>query len=481
MIYFSWIGNLGVVPLFLLWAFLLSPIFFFLFSRFVFVTRVLETIRPCSYLHLQKGLFLTKATLLLFVTTSVNAQKIQETPSQNLPAPVNTVILSIGEQYELQIPKITRFSVGSKAIISTKFLDKSQGKFLIKGKHIGFSDVIFWPKKGQKFTYHIYVLSKREVLLGVRVKKLLKGLGLEVNIDGPFFHVSGEINSIDGLLQYKKLEDLYPQKIYGDIKLGKKLRAELIGEVYKVFLKFNMLSFKCDIQRLDFQCYSSKLPKGFPKERFEKKYDISFLEVPRIAKIKTAVLKFFFIEISSTGTEIRDLNTKALSGKIKALLNSPVKSLTPQKIMFQNATVTSRLLSTPELVVVIGKEAELKVGQEAPFTTIAEDNKEITTWKFSGLKINVKLTKREVGHHLTVSTQLTAPSGSLYSGSSSQTQLLINRGEKNLIYKATLEAFSKSKESIPWTDSFFLTSSLFGNSENSRARKEIWAYINWEK
>lgn len=49
--YFTWIANLGVVPLFLFDAFLLAPAAFFLFALLTFVTPVLETMIKLLKIH----------------------------------------------------------------------------------------------------------------------------------------------------------------------------------------------------------------------------------------------------------------------------------------------------------------------------------------------------------------------------------------------------------------------------------------------
>ena len=80
MNYLTWISNLGVVPLFLLAAFLLAPIAFFLFLRRVSVIAVLEAINISQWitnyflnlklLNLARSLLFVKA-LLIMPTASI--------------------------------------------------------------------------------------------------------------------------------------------------------------------------------------------------------------------------------------------------------------------------------------------------------------------------------------------------------------------------------------------------------------------------
>src|SRR5690606_32260062 len=141
-------------PLFLFAAFLFAPEAFFLFLRRVSVIAVLEAINISQWitnyflnlklLNLARSLLFVKA-LLLFPIASF-AQNHQ-----------TDIIVAKGEQKELSFTHLKKLSVGNSDVISHKLI---KNKLLIKGKKIGFSDLIVWENSPIKF--NIYVLSKQK-------------------------------------------------------------------------------------------------------------------------------------------------------------------------------------------------------------------------------------------------------------------------------------------------------------------------------
>jgi Flp pilus assembly secretin CpaC len=141
----SWIANFGVVPLLRLAAFLLAPIALCFALRRFSVTAVLEAMAisqskirdlvKMKHLNVAITLIFVKAFLLLPVAAFAQMR-------------ASDIILSKGEQKELSFPGLKNFSVGNAEIISYKFMPKS-GKLLVKGKSVGFTDLIVWTEKGK--------------------------------------------------------------------------------------------------------------------------------------------------------------------------------------------------------------------------------------------------------------------------------------------------------------------------------------------
>ncbi len=121
---------------------------------------------------------------LLNVATSLFFVKIfLLLPSASLAADSpKDIVLAKGEQKEIELKDLRNFSVGNPEVISYKFLPK-QGKLLVKGKKVGFTDVIIWSAKGKE-TFSLYVLSKQKFLKTFQLADALKNLNLEIDIKG---------------------------------------------------------------------------------------------------------------------------------------------------------------------------------------------------------------------------------------------------------------------------------------------------------
>ena len=147
----GWIANLGVVPLFSFAFFLLAPAFFLFNFLRILVCVVLEDIFLSLSYQFNKqyrAIFLTCFLLL------VKGFIAQSTAFASASSKQKNIFLAKGEQIELDINNLDSFSIGNSEVVQCKYLSKTK-KFLVKGKMLGFSDLII--KSGEDQIYHIYV------------------------------------------------------------------------------------------------------------------------------------------------------------------------------------------------------------------------------------------------------------------------------------------------------------------------------------
>ncbi len=228
----SWTANLGVVPLFLLAAFLLAPAALCLALRRFSVTAVLEAINISQNktYHLSNLKPLNLTISLLFVKIFLllpSASFAQVSPKD--------MIVARGEQKELPFKGLKNFSVGNPDVISYKWMPK-EGKLLIKGKKVGFTDLVVWTASGKE-VLSIYVLSKQKFLKTFQLADALKNLNLTIDIKGPVMTATGVLSDFSDYLYLQKIKGQFQEQVFFKIGLEPKLRNHIIGQIYTYSLR----------------------------------------------------------------------------------------------------------------------------------------------------------------------------------------------------------------------------------------------------
>ena len=198
----KWIANFGVVPLFLLAAFLFEPAFFAFLALLFSVTHVLETIGQLLYNRLSKNGINTN-NLLCFKNLNfkpsflpsfrpcvkgifVFLSLIQASYAEDF-------VLSKGQSITLALPSLEKFNIGNKEVLSYRFNEKDK-TLIIRGAKLGTSEVLIWerglslPKEHQ-----VFVISKAQEAKFLHLAQLLHSLGLETQVQIPHLKVSGEL------------------------------------------------------------------------------------------------------------------------------------------------------------------------------------------------------------------------------------------------------------------------------------------------
>ncbi len=310
-------GNLGVVPLFLLCFFLVRPCFFFLFLLLIFVTLVRETImRPLLKLKLE-------FPLLLHIALFVKAVG----PFSASKSFAKTYILGLGEQITISEEKPSQISIGNPSILTQRYTKKG---LYIKGKKMGYSDLIIWTRTG-KIQHHFYILSKRNNLKLVHLKKFFSYLGLKVRLIGPLLQVSGEIKKLSHYLFLKNKNKIFNENIIYQLTLSENLKKELLGKIYYYLWQDNQNYFKCHSDYLEISCFVEELTPNIIS--LQKKYALTLYPHDK----NQHVLYNIKINLYSRDSE----NAIDLSLKNLSLLKNTSHFLTTLQILTSNNSLSS--------------------------------------------------------------------------------------------------------------------------------------------
>ncbi len=473
----SWIANLGVVPLFLFSAFLFLPALFTLFLRIIRVFFVLEPMT--TSLSRNRPLYVTfmesyvKVFLLVFPFLCY-AETTQAT---------ETIFLSKGEQKSLKVLKLGEFSIGNKDVISHKYL-KDKEKFLIKGKGIGFSDLIIWSDK-QKKTYHIYVTDKRTHLRNQQIKELLNFQRIPHSIKGDLVITHGKIQRLEQYLMLKKLEQNNKKTLFLQSYLGQELRNELISKVYEEIMGEGFYEISCNEELLTIKCLLNSQDKSLtPKINYLKNnYSIEFVQTNISKEYHNYKIKLKFIQFERLDGQEFSLGLDQVQTTMQSLFEKGTRALVENNLIQlakQNISVST--LAEPEVLMQVNKKALIKVGAEIPFSSLVSSSNIIsqTQWKFSGLQVKLALKKNKSGHEMEYQTSLTSPDAQNIKGSKESSSLFVKINKPITLFKIAFRSSARTKKSIPLLGDIPLLGRIFQSSNHQRNYKHIYGYLKVE-
>lgn len=466
---FGWIANLGVVPLLRFAAFLLAPIFLALaFLRFS-VTAVLDAMCFSS---------LKKIRLILLALSLLSVKAIMASESKD-------IIISRGEQRELSIPGLKRFSVGNREIIA--YTAQSKDKLLIKGSKVGFTDLVVWSEAG-KLTYKIYVLSKTKFLKTTQLAESLAGLNLSLNLNGPIMTVSGEIEKTQDYLYLHKLKKQYKNKMFIQVSLAKELKSFLAAEVYRQLFRHNFSGVSCEAMAIDLICYYEGDKKQYKDllSQFEKKWHITFIRNESRYQHKNFKVSFKIIQVERVdGEEINFGFSKLSASPLDLFENGLQELIRNNQILLSESHLNLSTLAEPEAITSTNKDLKVEVGAQIPYQNIAQTNSAIVapiSWNFAGLKIKAKLRESFGKLFFDYESEFTRPSDNqTISGSKEKSSLLITPGKAYKIFHIGYQATSKVKEHLPGIHHIPLLRNLFGSSSTTDTFKRIEGYLQIEE
>lgn len=476
----SWIANLGVVPLLRFAAFLFAPAALAFALRRFSVIAVLEAINISSrnnlisnlkHLNLNLTLLFVKALLLLPCVSF----------AQNRPA--QDYIIAHGEQKEIILTGLKKFSVGNSQIISYKLLEKDQ-KLLIKGKKIGFTDILVWTKEGKQ-TLGVYVLSKQKFLKTFQLGEALKNLGLDIQVKGPIITASGEITELADYLYLQKLRGQYQEQIFLKVTLSHKLRNTIIGRIYKNLFSANFPIITCQSSSLDILCFHEGDSTSPLLKELGDYYKITFIKQTSRAKSTNYRVKLKIVQLEKIdGTEIHTGLDK-LQTSIHDLFDFGVRKLIDDNLIYFSKTkLDLSTLAEPESVISLDHDLKIEIGSEIPYQNIKPEAGNVIApieWKFAGLKIVAKLQEKEGRLLLRYETEFSRPVQDSISGSKENSSLFMEVGRPVKIFQIGFQTTSQMKKGIPGFMEIPLLKSLFGSKSNQNTYKQLYGYIVLEE
>lgn len=472
----SWIANFGVVPLLRLAAFLLAPIALCFALRRFSVTAVLEAmvISQSKIRYLVKMKHLNVAITLIFVKAFLllpTAALAQMNASD--------IILSKGEQKELSFPGLKNFSVGNAEIISYKFMPKS-GKLLVKGKAVGFTDLIVWTDKGKE-TLSLYVLSKQKFLKTFQLAGALKNLNLSIDIRGPVMTASGILSDFSDYLYLQKIKGQFQQQVFFKIKLDPKLRNHIVGQIYKKLYSNGFSSVTCQADWLDVLCFYEGNENEHLLKQLSSFYQVTFIKQDSRLKHRNYRLKLKLIQLERMdGREIH-LGMDKLQAKVSDLFTFGIRKLIDENsVLLSQSQMDLSTLAEPELVVNLGTPQTIEIGSQIPYQNIAQQGTTVIApidWKFAGLKIKTKITESYGKVLLDYETEFSRPVDKAISGSREISSALLDVGVPLKIFQIGFQTTTKDRQGIPLLSDIPILKHLFESKSDQKTYKHIYGYV----
>lgn len=474
MNYLAWTANLGVVPLFLLAAFLLAPEARFFALRRFSVTAVLDAIdisrnnafSNLRLLNLTIGLLFVKGLLLI-----PSASFAQNSPSD--------IILAKGEQKEIAIKSLKNFSVGNSEVISYKFLPKG-GKLLLKGKKVGFTDLVVWSAEGKQ-TIAIYVLSKQKFLKTFQLADALKNLNLAIDIKGPIMTASGMLEDFSDYLYLQKIKGQFQEQVFFKITLATKLRNHIIGQIYKKLYANGFSSVSCQADWLDLICFYEGKHNETLLKQLANFYRVSFIEQDSKHRHKNYRLKLKLIQLERMdGREIH-LGLDKLQTTVGDLFEFGVTKLISDNSIFLSQTqMDLSSLAEPELIINLNTPQTIEIGSQIPYQNISTQGANIIApidWRFAGLRIKSKVSESYGKFLLEYETEFSRPVEQAISGSKEISSALLEVNVPIKIFQIGFQTTSKNRQGIPLLSEIPILKHLFESKSDQKTFKQIYGYV----
>lgn len=493
----GWIENLGVVPLFLLAAFLFAPAFFAFLNLLFVVTHVLETIGKLLYnrdnnrrintnissnlnnsnfklsflpilSQCVKGIFGFLLLNLLFTGTSLQAEDY---------------IISRGQSMSLKLPDMTRFNVGNKEVLTYK-LNESNKTLLIRGVSLGASEILVW-NKGQELpeSHQIFVISKVQEAKLLHLAQLLGGLGLETKVRLPHLQVSGEIVSLKQYLQYKKIQNQNSDIILDEARLKTELKREILADVFQLFFNDYKDSIKCEVNFSEVTCLypANEAPSATLKKHLSDKYRVMFIEHNNQKLRSNYSFKMKLIQMEQMDGEELRLGLEQLSASLGDLISIPLNKIVEKNaVLLAQKKVQMNTLAEPVGLIRPMSPAEFQIGADVPYTITGKEGYAQTQWQFAGLKVKITLENMGDKVQITYETELTKPSsesnGSI-SGNKEKSSIVIDLNSPTQIFQISLKTEAKGVDQMPFINRIPLLGELFKSKSSQNNYKMITGII----
>ncbi|MBF0360002.1 MAG: pilus assembly protein N-terminal domain-containing protein [Oligoflexia bacterium] len=493
----SCIENLGVEPLFLSSFFLFAPDLLTLFARFVFVTLVRDTIKKllyiifivldCYLLYLP-GLALVVKTILLFficIGPDCNATPIENKIQNNY----STIILSIGEQQEIIIKGLDKFSIGNGDIIKAKYLPKSN-MLIIKGKKIGFTNIsiitnkpIISNKPIQQIP--VFVLPKRDELKMMEIVSLLKLLKSPLTIKeaAATLVVEGTIDNFNDYYFIQSLEKkINKNSIILNLKLKTNLRNQIIGEIYYFLLQEYIRDINCYSRNINIYCTydQSTIPSEKLMKNLQEEFYVTFIPLATKPQFQNYLLKMQLVQMEKMDGEEFSLGLNRLSGTLSDFFHSGIENIIlKNEVLLEKQKVKLRTLAEPKIIVKTNHKVALQMGSDVPYEIKRNSHGNTSThtieWHFVGLKINLELKERYDDYEIEYTTEFSqSSSNQKIDGSKQSSKLQIKLGDAIQLFEIGITSNGSKESAMPWASSIPLIGGLFTSTSEQKIFKKIY-------
>lgn len=484
--YLAWIANLGVVPLFLLAAFLLDPALFFLAALLFDVTLVLETMTKLLSQLAIKSLNYFRRYFLPTFGQSVKANIhmlsviLPLWPGISPAAATNDLVLGIGEIKILKLDHKEKYLISNKEVIQSKN-NPARNELLIKGKMQGMSEVLVIGPKEKK-VYKFMVVNKITDLKISALSMRFEHIGLTSKILGNKISVEGEIADAKTYLDFFKLNENDPE-IIKNFTLHPDASKSILGITYKKLLVENINYAKCNFENNELICVTPDYlePSLDQKKLFTKTLGIKWIKSsPNLIVNYQVKIKFVQFE-QLDGKEIR-LGLDAINSNLNELFHTPILNIVEKNsVLLNEEHLNISTLAEPIINTNLRTETVISLGSDTPYQSYDQQkNTTTTSWHFSGLKIKMKLESVNDLIKIEYETELSKPNsdiGSGSSGSKSKSSTVVKLNSASTLFEISMKTTSLDSSEMPLLNKIPILGNLFKSKSNSENYKKIYAII----
>lgn len=477
--YFSLcIANLGVVPLFLLAFFLFLPADLAFLVLIISVFIVLDAISTTPAII---GLINFKNIYLYFSRHNVKIILLILTFYALQNSIAQTVFLAKGEQKTIKFNELSKFSIGNKEVIGHQLIKNSRN-IHIKGKSIGFSDLIIWDRKGNKTTYQVFVLSKGNYLKTVQWADYLTGLRLETKIKGNMLFIAGKISEINEYQSLKRaIEKIGKENINLKVELEQNVKNQIIANVLKDFVSQGEYQIKCKANGIDIICYHSINNKELLKF-YRNNYFINFIKSSNSERLKNFRVSLNIYQIEYSSSRVLHNGLHKIQTRVDEVISDGANGLIKNNMIhMEDINANISIIAKPEGTIRNGEELKLSLGADRQYTMSANQLAQNFEWKFSGLKSKIKVTQTGRKPLLHYDNEFTNNSQNEISGSKESGSFFIELKRPNQLFKIGRKEQANIQSSVPFLSAIPIIGHVFKGTQKIYQYKEIIGHITVEE
>ena len=393
------------------------------------------------------------------------------------------MILAKGEQKEILVPGLKNFSIGNPEVISYKYLSKT-GRILIKGKKVGFTDVLVWTSKGKQ-SFSLYVLSKQKFLKTFQLADALKNMNLTIDIKGPIMTATGVLSDFSDYLYLQKIKGQFQDQVFFKITIDPRLRNHIIGQVYKKLFANGFSSVSCQADWLDILCFYEGDHNGELLKQLVNFYRISFIHQDSRLRRKNYRLKLKLLQLEQLdGREIH-LGLDKLKANMSDLFDIGVRKLIDDNYVFlSQSKMDLSSIAEPEIVINLNSPQVIEIGSQIPYQNLGAQGGNVIApidWRFAGLRIKSKLTQSYGKLLLDYETEFSRPVDQAISGSKEVSSALLIPNVPLKIFQIGFQTSSKGRQGIPLISQIPILKHLFESKSDQKTYKQIYGYVVLEE
>ncbi len=397
--------------------------------------------------------------------------------------PTSDIILAKGEQKELEFQGLKNFSVGNPETISYKLLPKS-GKLLVKGKKVGFTDLVIWTKTGKQ-VLSLYVLSKQKFLKTFQLADALKNLSLAIDIKGPVMTASGVLSDFSDYLYLQKIKGQFQEQVFFKVNLDTILRNHIVGQIYKRLYANGFSSVICQADFLDILCFYEGSNNPELLKQLSSFYRVSFIQQESRLRHKNYRLKLKLIQLERMdGREIH-LGLDKLQASVYDLFENGIRKLIDNnQVLLTQSQMDLSSLAEPEIIVNLNTPQLIEIGSQIPYQNISTQGSSVIApidWRFAGLKIKTKITEAYGKLLLDYETEFSRPVDQAISGSKEISSALMEVGVPLKIFQIGFQTTAKNRVGIPLLSDIPILKHLFESKSDQKTYKQIYGYVVLEE